>query len=172
MAGRRLRFSASKFQRPPTGSIPVHQQSGATAHLAVKELHPELLAALGPGLEHFTRADEAVVGAHFQRHRRLQGKRVKQIRQSPFSGLGKDNPLEGLAFQRAQHLAIQALRIARLVQRHIAHPVAAPAQPLGELAHGGEDQNELLLVVANVFGLVHHLGHQDQVGGRVDVAQR
>ena len=57
------------------------------------------------------------------------------------------------------------------VERHVVDLDALPAQPLGEVTHGGEDEDELLLVMADTRGLVPYLGHQYDVTGRVDVSE-
>jgi hypothetical protein len=71
-----------------------------------------------------------------------------------------------MAGDGALHFAREAAAIVRLVERHIIDDKTARAKFVGEMAHGGEDERDLLLVMADVGRLVPHLHHQhDAVGG-------
>lgn len=51
------------------------------------------------------------------------------------------------------------------------HRDALLAQRLGKMAHGAEDQNDLLRVMRYMTGLLHHLGQQNMIMYRVDIPQ-
>jgi hypothetical protein len=100
------------------------------------------------------------------------GEVFKGLGQPPFARLGQHHALERVFGQGAQHLPVQAVGVGGIVQAHIAHANTGPAQPLGELAHGGEDKHKLLLMMAHIGGFVHHLGHQHNVALAIEVAKR
>ncbi len=58
-----------------------------------------------------------------------------------------------------------------LVQGIVVHPPAVLAQALGEMAHGGEQERDLLTVVGHVVALAGHLRHYHPVAGRVAFGQ-
>ena len=93
-------------------------------------------------------------------------------RQSPFAGLGDHDASVGGRLQSPQDLAVQRRGRLRIAQPHVTHVDPSLPQSLGELAHGGEDEDELLLVVGDIGRLVHHLRHQHGIACRVDVGER
>ena len=60
----------------------------------------------------------------------------------------------------------------RIIQGHVVHLQALLTQSLGEMAHGAENQGDLLRMMRHMAGLFHHLGQQHVIMVRVDVAQR
>ena len=153
---------------PALGLVAVHQKARLAPHLAVEILHPQRLAALGPVFEFLQRRDEARVLQlpHLQRHL------VQQLDQPPFPGPGADDLLRPALFGPAQKLSGDRPGIAGIVELGITHVPAGLAQTCRELAHGGEDQRDLLGVMLHVAGLVRDLRHHHDVLGLVGLLQR
>ncbi len=147
--------------------VALHQQPGLAAHLAIEPLHPQFLAALGPGFEFGLAADESVIGQLRDGH----GQVVQRGDQAPFPGPRGDHALGAMRRGMAQQLSGNGLCVVRIVQRRIGDAVAGLAQTVRELAHRGEQEGDLLRVVGDIAGLGHHLGHHDQIVGAC-LAQR
>ena len=75
--------------------LPVHQEPRPAPHVAVEELHPQLLAPLRPGVKIRERNDEARILEQVDRHGHQVPPRLHVLQQSPLSGPGHDD--------RAQH---------------------------------------------------------------------
>lgn len=72
----------------------------------------------------------------------------------------------------AKQLGVDGVGVVGVVDADIADLHAPAAQPLGEIAHAGEDQGQLLLVVLDVGGFAQDLGHEDDVVRGVETAKR
>ncbi|MNN95278.1 hypothetical protein D3C81_2140590 [compost metagenome] len=62
-----------------------------------------------------------------------------------------------------RQLAGQRATVVRIVEGHVVHRHAALAQRLGEVAHGAEQEGDLLRMVRHMTGLLGHLGEQHAV---------
>ena len=150
------------------GFVALHQEPGLAAHLAVEILHPQFLAALGPGVELVERTDEPVIR---QRPHR-QWRRVQRLDQAPFAGLRREH-LGGVVLLPAAHqFADDGSGRVGVVEAGIGHLPALAAQLFGEMPHRRQDQRDLLGVMRDIAPLVHHLGHDHHIAGLVRRLQR
>ena len=62
--------------------------------------------------------------------------------------------------------------IGGIVEPHIMHAQAFAFQLFREVAHGREDQDDLLLVVGNIGRLLRHLRHEDHVLRGIEPVKR
>ena len=92
--------------------------------------------------------------------------------QPPLAAFGHGHGVETPAVQRAGQFAGDGAGVVGIVDGDVSHRQPPGPQTLGVVSHGGEDQGDLLLVVADIGRLVAHLGHQKGVGGRVQPVQR
>ena len=138
-----------------------HEQPGLAAHLAVEELHPQFLAVLRPVVELGLTADKAVVAQDFYFAGKLVRPLVHVLPHAPLACLDYADQPRAVPFDRPRNLAGEAPRIVRVAELRVIDAPARIAQFLGEMAHGGKDQRDLLLVVADIGRLVPHLHHQD-----------
>ncbi len=151
-------------------TVRFHQQAGVAAHFPVEELHAQLLTARGPAPERLGGAQETAVLE--QPHRQAQ-----PLRPAPFHGLAQavlaglgDQQFAGVQLPGAgQHRFAQILQA--LVQGVVVHAPALAAQARGEMAHGAEQERQLLAVVGHVAGFLAHLGHDHAIAGRVAFGQ-
>jgi hypothetical protein len=157
----------------PARRAPVrfHQQPRLAAHFAVEIFHPQRPAPLGPGGEFSLAGDEAVVGEDGDRAGKLVGPLRHGRVHAPFARLDHPNLARIVPLERAHHLAGEAARVLGIVERDIFHPPARCAQLGGEMAHGGKDQRNLLLVVPDIGRLLPYLHHQHHGVGRIGAAQ-
>ena len=120
-----------------------------------------MLAALGPVLELVMRAQEAVVGQDLD----LAGELVRPVLDGllhpPFARFDDVDRARIVAFDCTRDFACKAARIVLAGELHVVDRPPGIAQFLGEVAHGREDQDDLLLVVLDVGRLVPDLHHQD-----------
>lgn len=91
---------------------------------------------------------------------------------APFAGLGHDDPFGCVAFDRAGDLAGKSARVVGIVQRDVIHCPSKRAQSLGMVSHRGENEGDLLLVVADISRFLGDLHHQHHRLGRIDVVER
>ena len=138
-----------------------HEQPGLAPHLAVEELHPEFLAVLRPVVEFGLAADEAVVAQDFYFAGELVRPLLHVLPHAPLACLDNADETRLVPFDRARDLAGEAAGIVRIAKFGVVDAPSRIAQFLGEMAHGGKDQRDLLLVVADIGRLVPHLHHQD-----------
>ena len=158
-----LRFSASKFHFPPSGSSPVHQKPGLASHLAIEELHPQRLATVRPSAELVPRADEALVRQDRDRQPSLRLPGIDQLAHPPLTGFRHDNAAGPRLSRDARHLTREAAAVLSIVEPHIAHGPPVSLQFGCEVAHRRKQERNLLLVVPNVSRLLRHLGHDDDI---------
>src|SRR6056297_1771272 len=72
----------------------------------------------------------------------------------------------------AHQFTHDALAGLRIIQPRIGDLPAILTQFLGKMAHGRENQRDLLGVVGHISALVHHLGHDHDIPGFIGLAQR
>ena len=138
-----------------------HEQPGLAPHLAVEELHPQFLAVLRPVVELGLGADEAVVAQDLDRAGELVRPLLHVLPHAPLTRLDHADQPRAVPFDRARDLAGEAARILQIAKFGVVDAPSRIAQFRGEMAHGGKDQRDLLLVVADIGRLVPHLHHQD-----------
>ncbi len=167
---------------PAGRRVALHQQSGVAAHLAVEELQAELFGRVGapfpgsllprPVPEPVGRTEEAVVVADLDRQagEHLPPAHVPQ--HAPLAGVGADDARGPVPLDGPRHLAREGAGVLRVLQPHVLHPHAAGRDRPREVAHGGEHQRDLLLVVADVGAFGAHLGEQHDVVRGIEVGQR
>ena len=100
------------------------------------------------------------------------GPALHVVEHAPFAGLGDHDAVGAQLRRRAHELAAEGLGVGGVVERDVADPDAVGAQLGREVAHRGQDEGDLLLVVRDVGGLGHHLDHQHRVAPGVEVLQR
>ena len=161
MLGRSFAVLGVKVPALTNGLVAIHQQPGLAPHLAIEELHRQSLAIVSPFGKLGDRADEAVVGQDFDRARKLVVPFVHRRPHPPFARLDHADATGCVALDRAGDLAGETPGIFRIVERHVIDGPAFTPQRRGEVAHGREDQDDLLLVVLDVSRLLPNLHHQD-----------
>jgi hypothetical protein len=157
-----------KVPLAPCGSVTLHHQPGPAAHLAVEILHPQRLAAFGPGIEFGLRTQEPVVGQQGQRQRQ----RLEIGNHPPFAGPGRQNGTRPELPCPAQQFRADGRPRFRVVEPAVGHPPPGGPQPGRELAHRRKDQRDLLGMMADRSGLAHHLGHHHDICRPVRTAKR
>ena len=150
------------------GLVAVHHQAGLASHLAIEILHPQRLAPLGPVLEILVGGDEAVV----LKLRDLERRVVQSGDQPPFAGFCRQHLPRTVLVGAAQELTGDAAGVVGVVELGIGDVPAVVPEAAGELAHGGENQGDLLGMVADIGRLVRDLGHDDHVPVLVRLAER
>ncbi len=150
----------------------LHEKARLPPHLPIEELHAEALAALGPAGETAARGDEAVVLADLHRQAGLRAPGLHHGADAPLARLGRDDALDRVAGQRPLQLAGEAAGVLRVIEADVIDRDPLGLQLLGEVPHRREDEDDLLLVVGHVAGLVRHLDHQHHVAGGVEAIQR
>ena len=153
------------------GFIAFHQKPGCAAHFAVEKLHPVLLAPHGPGTKTRQVADEAMIGADFDRQAKGFFPSLHILQHAPFAGMGCDNTLRPMPRHRTRHFAREALRIRRIIQADVIHRHATGFQGTGEMAHGRQDQDDFLQVMGHIGAFAHHLHQQDLIALGVETLQ-
>ncbi len=142
------------------GLIPVHQQAGLAAHLAVEMLHDEFVPALRPGLEIEDRAEEAVVLDDLHRQPEPMPPALDRLLHAPLAGLDDADPLGLVPADGPLDLAVEAAAVAALAKRDVIDRPAIPFEFGGEVPHRRQDQRDLRLVMSDVGRLLGDLHHQ------------
>ena len=147
----------------PAGRLAVvlHQETGALAHLAIEMLHCQMVAIFGPTAKIGDRAKIAVVGQYLDVAIELVGPFGDRLIETPFAGLDDVNLARIVSLNSAGDLSGKAVGVVLVGQFDIIDVPAVLAQFVCEVAHGREDQDDLLLVMFDVGRLVPHLRHQD-----------
>ena len=151
--------------------VAVHEQVGLAAHLAVEILHPQLLAPLGPAVEAVMAADEAVVLNDHDRHIETVPPALELLAKPPFARFGQDDALVRPLRQRPLDRVGETGAGPGLVEPVIDHPPSRRFQFGREMAHGGEDQGDLLAVMPDIACFADRLDHQDIGLARRGLAQ-
>ena len=154
------------------GLVALHQQPRLAAHLAIEELHAIGFSLVSPTGETAPRAEEAVVLADLQWETKLRGPFAHHLRHPPFAGLRGHEGVRLMRGDGAGEFAGEETRIGGVVKPHIMHADAFAFQFLGEMAHGREDQDDLLLVVRGIGRLLRDLGHEHDVLRGVEAIER
>ena len=149
-------------------AIAMHQQTAAAAHLSIEILHAQLLAPGGPLGKALATAEKTAVVMPVQR----QAGVAQCLLQAPFAAFGEVNLRRPQLFGPAPQLTRQRAAVVRVVEGHVVHTPAALAQGFGKVAHGAENQRDLLRVMGHVIGFGGHFGQQYGVLGWVQLAQR
>ncbi len=157
---------------PAGGLVAIHQQAGLAAHFAVEILHAKLLAPLRPGSEFIARADEPAIEAKLDIDAEAFAPTLLHLEHAPFRCFGGDHAMRYVARNGPRQFTGQRAGVCRIVEPDIVDLPAKAAQFIGEGAHRGEDEGQLLLVVANVGRLVRDLGHQHDVMRAVAALKR
>ena len=143
-----------------------HEEARGTAHLAVEELHAKFLAALGPQGKAGRRGEEAVITAD------VRAPFLHHLGHAPFARFGDGDLRRLVTLHGALHFGGERPRVRRIIERHIIDAKPLAAKLFREVAHGGEDQRQLLLVMIHVGGFFHHLHHQHHVSLGVTLERR
>ena len=80
---------------------------------------------------------------------------------APFARFGDMDGARPVPLHRARDFAGEAAAIVRRVQLHIVDRPTEAAQPLRMMAHGGQDEGDLGLMMLHIGRLVGDLHHQD-----------
>ena len=96
---------------------------------------------------------------------------TQRLLQAPVAALGQMHLGRVEPLRPAQQLARQRTTVIGIIQSHVVNLDAPRAQSLGKMAHGAEDQGDLLRVMRHMTGLFHHFGQQHVVVLAVDVLQ-
>ena len=148
-----------------------HQQSGFASHVAIEKLHPQLLARRRPTVEFRMGTEEAVILMDRDRQPETQFPIFQHRAHPPFTCLRHVNGGGVMPRDSARDLGNEAAAIGRIVQFHIIDRPPQRAQPIGMVAHGGQDEGDLRLVMADIAGLIRHLHHQHDAARLVGVPQ-
>ena len=147
--------------------VALHQQARLAAHVSIEILHPQRFAPLGPVLELLVGGNESVILQQRDLQRAvLQRLDQPKLTRSRRKHLGRV-PLLGAA----QQLATDGLAVLGVVQLGIIDSPAILPQPRRKLAHGGQDQRDLLGVMGHIRPLFRHLGHDNNVAVLIGLAQ-
>ncbi len=122
-----------------------------------------MMTPLGPAREILAWAQEAVVGADLHRHRQGLAPILHHLPDPPLAGLGDDDARGRMTGHRPLQLAGEAAGVAGLGQADVVDRDALGFQFGREMAHRGEQERDLLLVVAHIGRLVPHLDQQDDI---------
>ena len=152
---------------PARRLVPVHQQPGAPAHVAIEILHAQLLAARGPGGERRGRTQEALVRQDVHRQPEARRPGLLHLPHPPFARFGDHHPLRPVPRDRRAELLRERPAIVRIVQGHIIDRPAEPPQLRREMAHGREQEGDLLPVMPHIARLVRQLRHEHAVARRI-----
>ncbi len=90
---------------------------------------------------------------------------------APFAGFGHADLAHVVGGDGAVELAREAAAVVGVVEADVVDLPAVPAQALGAVAHGAEDQRELLGVMRGVAHLAGDFGEQHAGGGRVGAVE-
>ena len=153
------------------GLFAVHEQAGLAAHFAVEVFHAQFLAALGPSPELFAGADEARIGTDFERHAEAATPGLHIVEHAPFAGLGDGETLRLVNLDGALHFACETAAITVAIEGSIVDAPAELAEFVREVAHGGEQKRDFLLVVRDVGCFLHHFAHEDEIARRIAAAE-
>ena len=141
-------------------------------HAAIERLHPQGVPSLGPAREIRARAEETVVLAKLDGHRQVITPSLHHLPDAPLAGLGDDDPVGFVPRDRSLEFSGERAGIARRIEAHIVDGDALGLQIGREMAHGREQESDLLLVVADIGRLLPHLDHENGVGVRVEIGER
>ena len=72
----------------------------------------------------------------------------------------------------AGEFAGEGARVRGIVEPHVMHAHAFAFQLFREVAHGREDQDDLLFMMRNISRLLRHLRHEDHVLGGIQPVKR
>ena len=115
---------------------------------------------------------EAVVLADLDGGVGRRGQGLQLGADPPLRRLGQDHPVRLVPCDGAADFPRQISGIVRILEIDIVDRHALPPQGLGKMAHGRQDQHDLLPVVGHMGVLPHDLRHQDNVTDRVEPLQR
>ncbi len=178
-----------RFRRPPAAAIigvvvplaalglaiVVQEQAVAAAHLPVEVFHAQLLATLRPGGEVVAGTEKAAVLEHADRHAQPRLPARQDIGEARLPGLTDAQRRRAGGIEGLPGSGLEAFHA--VLVGDVAHRVAGVAQGIAEVAHGREDQGDLVPVVSHVGGLLGHLGQEHHValarrGGEGGVGER
>ena len=167
VASRRGPVLGVEVPAPAGGRLALHEEAGTPAHLAVEEFHAQGLAALRPGLEVRVGGQEPPVFQQGHRDPQGGGPAVGLQFQAPFPRLCEVDRRGAMAAHGPLQLAAQGSGIVPVVQPDEIDPPAGGRQSRGEVAHGRQDQDDLLPVVPDIGRLAHDLRHQHHGARRI-----
>ncbi|CAI8179861.1 MAG: Uncharacterised protein [SAR116 cluster bacterium] len=142
-----------------------------TPHLAIEEIHAQLLAAICPVRKAFGRTHETVIIADLDGNIMLVLPVPHGGQNTVFTGFGDDELTHLMAADGTRHLSTKAAAVGRIVQTHIINLDALGAQGVGKMAHCRKQKGHLALVMADIGDFLNHLGHQHHIACRVQVSK-
>ena len=159
------------------GRFAVHQDAGFLAQFAVPVFQAQLLAALGVGGKVAHGAEEMQVVAHVHRHLGRKRCAAQVLQHAPVAGRGHHQGLGQVSGNRLGQFTSQSAAVVRRIQGNVMQRPTFSAQFSGKVAHGAQKHGGALLGGPDVFGLLRHFGHPQQVlrwveafqGGSADV---
>jgi hypothetical protein len=117
-------------------------------------------------------AQETVVGTDLDRDPDLLFPAFHRLKHPPFAGFRDPDPVWRMTGDCAPDLASEGSAVVRIVELHIIDGPAVGFQRAGMVAHGREQEGDLLAVVRDVIGFFNDLHHQHPRRCRVGVAKR
>ena len=150
---------------------PIHEEAGASAHAAIERLHAQRAAVPGPGREVGAWAEETVIIADLHGYGGIGAPILHHRPDPPFAGLGHDDAVGLMTRDGPHQLAGEGAGIAGRIEADVIDGDAFRLQLGREVAHGGEQEGDLLLVMPDVGRLRPDLDHQDHVVLRVEVRE-
>ena len=122
---------------------------------------------VGEGGELFGRTEEVAIGAQLDR----QIQRRQPLAHPPVAGLQDDDALRPQLAGAPRQLVPQRAGVLRVVEPTVVRPPSGAALRLVEVAHGGEEEGETLLVLRNVGRFLASLDLQDSVALRLEAVE-
>ena len=150
-----------KIPLPTFGRIAVHEQAGLAAHIAIKILHAQLLAVLGPVFKFAMRAQKPVVGQDCHRNIKTVGPAIEHGLYAPFARLSHAQCRDFVPLNCARDFAGKATAVFGLGQFYVIDGPTCAAQIICMVAHGGQNIRHFGFMVRHIFGFFVHLRHQD-----------
>ena len=138
----------------------------AAAHVAVEELHARHLGGEAP-CQLGAIGEEVLAVHHRMRQAELLRGFVQHPLHPPFVGLHALEARRAALGRHQREVGGEGLAVAGVADLQVAHAMPGRFQRGGERAHGGEDRQHLLRMVAHVVGLAAYLHqHVLHVGAR------
>ena len=141
------------------------------AELAIPELEPELLAALGMGAEPFDRREEVPVGADLERDLRRSGCLCQRLLDPPVARFGHDELHRSLCGDALHQLAGKGAGVLGVVEGTVPYSATEGPLRLPEVPHRAQKEDDARLGRPDMRRFLGDLGHPDRILGRIEVIE-